>query len=61
MDHDIGALPIVEGVGSRRRIVGIVSQADLIVKEEGAESHQRQSIRARGDEAKARAVTAADQ
>jgi CBS-domain-containing membrane protein len=59
-EHDISALPVVEGAGSRHRLVGIVSEADLIVKEEGADSHQRRAIRARGDEAKARAVTAAD-
>ena len=35
-EHDISALPIVDVVGDEGRLVGVVSQADLLVKEEDA-------------------------
>lgn len=59
-DHRVSALPVVD---SERRVLGIVSEHDLLLKEERVtleERHLVESSRRRRERRKAGAVTAAD-
>jgi CBS domain-containing protein len=55
-EHAVSALPVVDVVGDERRLVGIVSEADLLAKK----GPKYPEARSRGDEARAEALTAAD-
>ncbi|GHI03885.1 hypothetical protein AQI88_08565 [Streptomyces cellostaticus] len=58
-DWRVGALPVLEGEG---RVVGVVSEADLLSKEEGRDAPDEECVRLRrrADPAKAEARTAED-
>ena len=55
-EHAVSALPVVDVVGDERRLVGIVSEADLLAKK----GPKYPEARSRGDEAREEALTAAD-
>ena len=55
-EHAVSALPVVDVVGGEGRLVGIVSEADLLAKK-GANYLE---ARSHGDEAREEALTAAD-
>jgi len=58
-EHAVSALPVVDVVGDEGKLVGIVSEADLLAKK-GANPWRYLEARSRGDEARAEALTAAD-
>jgi CBS-domain-containing membrane protein len=57
--HAISALPVVDLVGSEGRVVGLVSEDDLLAKER-AGAERRMTSRGRGEQAKAHAEAAQD-
>lgn len=59
-EHGISALPVVDVLDSEGRLVGIVSEADLLRKEERTTGGRRGPRPRRGDEAKADARTAGE-
>jgi CBS domain-containing protein len=58
-EHAIGALPVVDVLGSEGRLVGIVSETDLLAKER-AGATLRPAARVRGEQAKAGAQRAGE-
>jgi CBS domain-containing protein len=59
-ERGISALPVVDVLDSEGRLVGIVSEADLLRKEERMGGGRRPRLPRRGTEAKAGALTAAE-
>jgi CBS domain-containing protein len=58
-EHAISAIPVVDLVGNEGRLVGIVSEDDLLAKK-GPDPWRYLEARSRGDEARAEALTAAE-
>ena len=58
-EHAVSALPVVDVVGDERRLVGIVSEADLLAKK-GANAWRHLAAGSRGEKARPEALTAAD-
>lgn len=59
-DHRVSALPVVDLEG---RVVGVVSEADLLLKEshpDGEQRHRLESANRKAERAKSRGLTAAD-
>ena len=44
-DHHVGALPVVDELG---RVLGVVAESDLLIKEEQSEGHVRTPLQRRG-------------
>jgi len=44
-DHDVGALPVVDELG---RVLGVVAESDLLIKEELSEGHVRTPLQRHG-------------
>lgn len=57
-DRNVSALPVVDVTDAGARLVGIVSEADLIVKAEAVDPRQGPAVRTRGDQGKVLARTA---
>ena len=58
-EHAVSALPVVDLVGDEGRLVGIVSEDDLLAKR-GPDPWRYLEARSRGDDARAEALTAAE-
>jgi CBS domain-containing protein len=58
-EHAVSALPVVDVVGDERRLVGIVSEADLLAKK-GPNAWRHLAAGSRGEKARPEALTAAD-
>ena len=59
-EHGIGALPVVDVVDSNGRLVGMVSETDLLAKERAATLERATGPEARREQRRARALTAED-